>query len=329
MRRTIAIALVCTAFGCSSRAAPQSTSTTAASPNATVSTPIDARVAFTVAGPPVALHAPECTPGCAVPYSQHGRATGALTGTVTGAGAVRLLGNTYTGATTFLFRGHVGGCGDGTATIRRREDGDLVAKTLTGTWDIVPGFGTAQLTNLSGTGTIGPATSANGQIASTFRGRVSCARDHVAVGARNASPGSVPVRFRATTSPPPVSVPTCDPERGCVYPTRQHTRYAGSVQGSDIAAGDGMVKAIAGGRFAYAASALGVMTATIRGCGAGTVVVRTLSEFDGRNLTLVWEIVPTFGTRSLARTRGNGTGRGVRRTDGTYVSTLRGRVTCR
>ena len=163
-------------------------------------------VAFAITGPPIALQKPECSPGCVVPYTQVGTVTGSLTGEITGAGAVGLDGSRYTGATTFVFRGRVEGCGEGTLALRRREAGDLSAKTLRGTWDITAGFGTGSLATVAGEGTIAaPETEpAAGKIASVLHGRVQCDAAKAPTGAQPTTPGAFAATFDARTAPPPV-----------------------------------------------------------------------------------------------------------------------------
>ena len=154
----LAIALILVSTGCagggaSDRPASEGAATTVA--RSSTSAKADLRpgreVEFAITGPHVQ---PECSPGCVVPYTQVGTVTGSLTGGITGAGAVGLDGSRYTGATTFVFRGRVEGCGEGALALRRREAGDLRAKTLRGTWDITAGFGTGSLATVAGEGTI-------------------------------------------------------------------------------------------------------------------------------------------------------------------------------
>ena len=286
-------------------------------------------VEFTIAGPAISLHAPECSSGCALPYAQVGSVTGSLTGTLTGAGAVQLRGSRYTGATTFVFHGRVDGCGQGTATLRRREEGNLETHTVLGVWDIVAGFGSGDLDTLTGHGTIGPppADPGVGRIASTLEGQLACHGSQPALETTNATPGAFAVRFEGTTPPPPVAAPTCDHDGNCVYPTVQHTIYRGSVDGAEHAAGVGSVKPLRNS-FAYAATTVAAITGRIQGCGRGTMIMRSESVFDGRKLTLTWEIATGFGAGGLSNIRGSGTGHGVRRADGTYVSILTGKIAC-
>jgi hypothetical protein len=333
MRRTIAVALVIAACGCGSghartkTVAPlgsRPTSTIGARPDPPIS------VTFTVVGPPISILPPACEQ-CPLPSSQRGTVTGSLTGHVTGASGTRLDGTRFTGATTFVLRGTAASCGTGTLVLRRFEDGDVSSlESLTGTWDVVRGFGTGALSNVSGAGTVEPGpVFTNTRISSTFRGRVSC--EGASLGNQpSAEPArAVPVHADVTTAPPPVGSPVCDPKGACVVPTTQQARYAGSFAGMERAAGDGFTKPVAGGKFAYAATSVGVFRGRIAQCGAGSVVVRTRSEFDGENLALRWELVPGFGTAALATTRGHGVAHGVRNDDGTYTSTLTGNVECR
>jgi hypothetical protein len=286
-------------------------------------------VEFTITGPAISLHAPECTSGCALPYTQVGSVTGSLTGTLTGAGAVQLRGSRYTGATTFVFHGHVEGCGRGTATLRRREAGDLETHTVLGVWDIVAGFGSGTLDTLTGHGTIGapPGDPGAGKIASTLKGQVACHGSQPASEAPTTTPGAFAVRFEGTTPAPPVAAPTCDHDGHCVYPTVQHTIYRGSIDGTENAAGVGSVKPLANS-FAYAATTVAAITGSIKRCGRGTMIMRSESVFDGRKLTFTWEIATGFGAGRLANIRGSGTGHGVRGADGTYVSTFTGNIAC-
>jgi hypothetical protein len=333
MRRTIAVALLITACGCGSgharskTVAPvgsRPTSTIGARPDPPIS------VTFTVIGPPLAILPPACDQMCPLPSSQRGTVTGSLTGQVTGASGTRLDGTRFSGATTFVLRGTVASCGTGTLVLRRYEDGDFSLATVKGTWDIVRGFGTGALTNVSGAGTLEPGpVFTNTRISSTFRGRISCDGANVGDQASPEPARAVPVHADVTTAPPPVGSPVCDPKGACVVPTTQQARYTGSFAGTERAAGDGFTKPVAGGKFAYAATSIGVFSGSIAQCGAGSVVVRTRSEFDGENLALRWELVPDFGTEALATARGHGVAHGVRNADGTYTSTLTGNVECR
>ena len=288
-------------------------------------------VAFTVTGPPIAPRAPACATACPLPYTQTGTAEGSFRGAVAGVGAVQLDGQRFTGATTFVFRGTVASCGDGTVVLRRWEEGALgSAAQLFGSWDIAPGFGTGELANVSGGGVIEAATAKNpGEIASTFRGRVVCRGTATGIETLMKPHAGKRVHFDATTAAPPVSAPVCIEAGKCVVPSTQQSQYRGSLDGTEHAAGAGYTTVTKrGAGFAYAATSLALVTGHIEGCGEGMVVVRSRSEFDGEHVTSTWELVPGFGARALTSASGRGSAKGVREADGTYRTTFRGRIRC-
>jgi hypothetical protein len=296
----------------------------------TTTAPPGSEVTFTVAGPAISLQTPGCAAGCPLPYNQTGRVTGSLVGTVTGAGAVVLDGARYGGASTFVFRGTIAGCGSGTVVLRRREDGSLTAHTVGGSWDIAPGWGSNDLRDVSGIGTIAaPAADPGaGRIASTFHGRVVCHTNASTTPAAPQLANSVPVRFTSTTPTPSVAAPACARPNVCVYPTFQRSTYAGSLRGTERAAGAGFVRTTARG-FAYAATSVAIVDVDVDSCGKGTMAIRAFSEFDGRSVAASWDVVPGSGTGALKTTHGAGTSSGTQSLDGTYHTTLRGALVCR
>jgi hypothetical protein len=332
MRRLTLLALLVLVVSCGASGGGATTSP--ASPSASMlANPENQGDEITVAltGPPLVPGTPACASGCPLPYTQTGTTTGSFRGRITGAGAVVLDHGRFAGATTFVFRGAIDSCGVGTLVLRRWEEGTLGTTDLTGTWEIASGFGTGQLAEVSGSGTIAAGAARAGvEISSTLHGHVAC-RDDVAPIHPSPKPlhGGRRVRAEATTAPPSLGTPACDTEGACVYPSTQQTHYAGSIDGTGHAAGAGYTTALPGGRFAYAATALSIITGAIDKCGTGTVVSRSRSEFDGEQLTTTWELVQGFGTGALASARGRGTARGVREADGSYEATFTGKISCK
>jgi Protein of unknown function (DUF3224) len=300
----------------------------ASSVGATVGHSEQREVTFVLSGPPVQPQAPACSADCPFPFSQRADATGGLTGTVVGSGAVRLAGSRFAGASTFVFRGTVERCGTGTLVLRRYESGNLDARRLRGTWDIAPEAGSDDLEHASGAGTItAEAADAPGTISSRFTGRIACAPATPTSRTHTRRQAGERVRFRATNSTQALGTPVCDAGGACVVPSTWQEPYVGGIEGAGNAAGAAVVRPTTDG-FAYVSTGVKIVSGTVSRCGSGSVLVRTRSDFDGTDLTQQWEIVPGFGADALERTSGAGTAAGERDAAGVYDAIGRGRIVC-
>jgi hypothetical protein len=102
---------------------------------------------------------------CAGTYRSIRTFTGDLTGTAYLAGsAVLLADGTYQGQAVAQFTGEVAGCGQGTLIMLEVGVLDPATGANAGTWTIVAGRGTGDLTATSGAGTADSATGATGKI---------------------------------------------------------------------------------------------------------------------------------------------------------------------
>lgn len=137
------------------------------------------RVRFIATGPQPTILPPLCDAQqhCAYPGTQTLQVTGDLNGKlIQASGAVSLPdGSRFTTGAINLFVGSVKGCGTGTAAVRLFESGTTNPATGVGRWEVVPGFGTDQLTALRGRGT-GTGGVVDGIRKSTQTGRVTCNR---------------------------------------------------------------------------------------------------------------------------------------------------------
>ena len=282
--------------------------------------------------PPITIDAPVCDgqKACLYPYRQDAVAAGDVDGSALTAGgaAVPSSGkpNTYATIMTSVLTGRFASCGSGTAVVRRVETVDPESGASSGGWEIVPGYGTGDLAGLTGSGEIvaGTPTSATDQ-AARFIGDVSCSGN--ASGDLLDTSGGSPITSHAKSDVPTLSAPVCDAAQSCLWPTIVRERSDGDLQGTTIQVGAGRLSGDAGSS-GYAATAVELFRGSVTGCGDGTMVVRSTSELAGTTLTQTWEIVPGFGSGTLATARGSGTSTASHNADGTYVGDGEGHITC-
>jgi hypothetical protein len=257
---------------------------------------------------------------------QSARLDGDLQGTLTGAGAVDLDRSRFASAATFVFRGAAGECGSGTAVIHRFEVGAASGGELR--WEIAPGFGSGALTHLTGggAGTFVESPPTSDQVASSWSGRISC-REPLDVPMLDARPSGTAVTAQVHYPMPPVGAPACD-NKDCVFPSTWEPAYTGDWTGGSHAAGTAVLGAPSASGVPYTAVAVERFTGSIADCGSGSVLIRSVSEFDGVRATTRWEIVANFASGDLLRTHGRGDASSRREADGAYAGRLRGAVSC-
>jgi hypothetical protein len=116
------------------------------------------RTSFVMRGPVPTLGNPFCDAEqrCLLPGTRATTYEGDWVGTgiVAGAAAARSDGH-FAGTQTWLFSGSVEPCGSGTMVLAVTETGNGPELTAEGSWRIVAGFGTGDLTDVSGRGTGG------------------------------------------------------------------------------------------------------------------------------------------------------------------------------
>jgi hypothetical protein len=133
------------------------------------------RTNFVIRGPAPALGAPFCDAEqrCLYPGTRATTYEGDWVGTGIAAGAA--AANTdarFISSQTWLFAGSIEECGSGTLVLSVQETGDGPSMSGEGTWRIVPGFGTGDLTEVSGRGT-GTGSASEG---SRIKGLIRCSQ---------------------------------------------------------------------------------------------------------------------------------------------------------
>lgn len=148
----------CGLAGCGSGSDDNAGSPSSTEPAASTSTttPGARKVEWTKVGTPITLIPPNCDAAkhCVYPATSTGTFSGDLDGSVLTGGATALdaSGRRFAGGRTDLFVGTIAGCGKGTVIIAGIEIATM--KDGEGDWEIVEGFGTGDLENGTGKGTV-------------------------------------------------------------------------------------------------------------------------------------------------------------------------------
>jgi hypothetical protein len=162
----------CGSSGDDNAAAPSST---VVADTTTTTTPGAREVTWSKIAPPIKLTPPFCDAEqhCVYPATSTGTFTGDLDGSVvtSGGSALDATGKRFAGGRTDLFVGTIEGCGEGTVVMVGVERATL--KDGEGEWQIVEGFGTGALKNVSGHGTGKGTVDATG-IRANFEGEIVC-----------------------------------------------------------------------------------------------------------------------------------------------------------
>ncbi len=90
---------------------------------------------------------------CIVVGNQNGTFSGDMDGTALGSAGLWIANGGHTAGVTFLFTGTIDGCGSGTVAMRGLF-GSTDLQHITGTLEFVPGLGTGDISDISGTGSL-------------------------------------------------------------------------------------------------------------------------------------------------------------------------------
>jgi hypothetical protein len=136
--------------------------------------PATQRTEFRVDGPPVVVGTPVCDASgapCLFPGSRTVTFSGDWEGTAVVSGSVSLRGTGFAGSAVWLFSGTVEGCGTGTLHLSVREVGSVTGGgSATGRWVVQKGFGSGELSDVTGGGRGSGSTAAGSEI----QGKVRC-----------------------------------------------------------------------------------------------------------------------------------------------------------
>ena len=175
----LAMALLTGCMASTNRASHDAEARTQLATSAGTSTPKQRHTELTLTGSPPTIQAPVCEADghCVFPSWELSEVTGDWTGrTIHVGGAFALVNeDKFTFSATVLFVGAIDGCGTGTAVLAVQEVGTLSTPTGTGTWALVPEFGSGDLAALTGGGT-GTGSVVDGVRTSQLTGRISCPR---------------------------------------------------------------------------------------------------------------------------------------------------------
>jgi hypothetical protein len=124
---------------------------------------------------------------------------------------------------------------------------------------------------------------------------------------------------------PPLTLlaPFCDAGH-CVYPFTETGQFHGDLEGKHVSAG---VTALDATGKRYAVSRTDVFIGTVKGCGAGTMVIIGDENASATTGTGNGKIAPGFGTGDLRSAQGEGVGVGTAGSGG-IRSKYSGRITC-
>jgi hypothetical protein len=134
------------------------------------------RTSFLSRGPAPTIGAPFCDAEqhCLYPGTRNATYEGDWVGTGIAVGAAAIgEGAHFGGPVLWLFAGTIEHCGSGTLVYAVIETGDAAAMSGKGTWQIIEGFGTGDLANVSGRGN-GAGSVSEG---SRFKGVIRCLQE--------------------------------------------------------------------------------------------------------------------------------------------------------